>query len=115
IEVHVIAKLDFLRMYLQDILASLQIRELHRNPPVKPAGTKQRRVKGIRPVGRRQNHNAPAPVKTIHLCEKLVQSLLTLIISAEARAVTLLSYGIDLVDKHDTRRFLIGLLEQVTH
>src|SRR5699024_1575402 len=52
---------------------------------------------------------------TIHLCQQLVQCLLTLVISTESLSVSLLSDGIDLIDKYNTGRFFICLLEQVTH
>ena len=50
--------------------------------------------------------------KSVHLGKQLVQCLLPLIIAAHP-AVTLLADGVDLVDKYDTRRFFLGLPEQI--
>src|SRR5699024_3031051 len=103
-------------MNFQDLLTALKVRELHGDPSVKTSRTEKRRVEGIRAVGRRQDHNALGTVETVHLGEKLVQSLLSLVVaSGKARSVTLLTDRIDLVDKYDTGSFLIGLLEEVTY
>ena len=96
----------------QNIRTPRHIRKLHRYPPVKPARSQKRRVKRIGTVGRRKNDNALGAVKAVHLCKKLIQRLLPLVISIDL-AVTFLSNRIDLVDKHDARRFFVGLLEQI--
>ena len=43
-EVHVLGKLYFLRVDLQYLLAAFQIRQLHRNSPVKPSRSRKRRI-----------------------------------------------------------------------
>ena len=103
-------------MHPQNRLPALQIRQLHRNPPVKPARTQQRGVQGFRTVGRRQDHHTLFSVEPVHFSQQLVQRLLPLIIAPDrARAVPLLSDGVNLIDKDDAGRLLIRLLEQVPH
>ena len=52
-------------------------------------------------------------VKTIHLCQKLVQRLFPLIVSADL-PVTFFTNGIDLINEYDTGSFFLCLLEKVT-
>ena len=107
---------DLLGMDLQDFLTPLKIRKLNRDPSVKTSRTKKCRVKGIRSVGSCQDHNTLGTVKTIHLCQKLVQCLFTLIVSAaHSGAVTFLADGIDLINKYNTWCFLLGLFKKITY
>src|SRR5699024_7744799 len=62
----------------------------------------------------RQNHNTFGTVKTIHLCQKLVQRLFPFVIAANL-SVPLFTDGIDLINEDDTRRLLVRLFEEVTH
>ena len=111
-----VCNLDLLGMDFQDFLTSLQIRKLNRDPSVKTSRTKKCRIKGIRSVGSRQDHNTLGAVKTVHLCQKLVQCLLTLIVStAHSRSVTFLTDGINLINKHNTWCFLIGLFKKISN
>ena len=102
-------------MYLQNFFAALQVGQLHGHTAVKPAGTGQGRVKGIRAVGSRQNNDASVALKAVHLGKQLVQGLLALVVAAKLAAVAFLANGVDLINEHDTGCFFFGLLEQVTH
>ena len=102
-------------MDFQDGLTPGQIRQLHRHTAVEAAGTQQRRVKGLRPVGGRQDHHTLAAIEAVHLRQQLVQGLLPLVIAAHAVAIALLADGVDLVNEHDARCLFIGLLEQIPH
>ena len=102
-------------MDFEDLLTSLDIWKFYRDPPVKTSRTEKCRVQGIRAVCCGKDHNTLGAVKTIHLCQKLVQCLLTLIVTAcESGTVTLLTNGIDLIDEDNTRCFLIRLFKKVT-
>ena len=102
-------------MDAQDRFPASQIRQLDRDPAVKTTWAKQRRIQRFRTVGRRQDDDALAAVKSIHFRKQLIQRLLTFIIATESSAVTLLSDRIDLIDEDDARSLLTRLLEQVTH
>ena len=102
-------------MDLQDLLAALEVGKLHGHPAVKAAGAGQGRVKGFGAVGGGQNDDTGVALKTVHLGQQLVQGLLALIVAAVLAAAALLANGIDLINKHDAGRFLLGLLEQVAH
>lgn len=69
-------------MDLEDGFTTCEVRQLHGNTAVKAAGAGQRRVKGLRAVGRRQNDDAVVAFKAVHLGQKLVKRLFTLIVAA---------------------------------
>ena len=102
-------------MDFQDLFPALQVRKLYRDPPVESSRTQERRVQAVRAVGRRQDDYALGSVKAVHLRQELVQRLLALVISGKSLSVSFLSDRIDLIDKDDTRRFLVRLLEEVAH
>ena len=112
-EVHALIHLNFPCMYLQDILPALQIRQLYRNPPVESSRPGKGRIQGLGAVGRRKDDHAVVCLKSIHLCQQLVQRLLPLVVAAYT-SLTLLSDGIDLIDKYDTGSFFLRLSEQIT-
>ena len=101
-------------MDLQNGLPPCQVRQFHRNPPVKPAGPGQRRVQRFRPVGGSQDDDAGILLKAIHLGQQLVQGLFPLIVAAVTTArAALLTNGIDLIDEHDAGSLLLSLPEKV--
>ena len=100
-------------MDLEDLLPALQVRKLHGNAPVKSSRTGQRRVQGFGAVCRRQYDDAVVLLKTVHLREQLVQSLFALVISSDIAAISLLTDGIDLIDKDDTGGFFLCLFKQI--
>ena len=106
---------DLLSVDLQDLLAALEVGQLHGHPAVKAAGAGQGRVKGFGSVGGGQNDDTGVALKTVHFGQQLVQGLLALIVAAVLAAAALLANGIDLINKHNAGRFLLGLLEQVAH
>ena len=67
VKVNVAAHFYILRMNLQNSHTALQIRKLYRNPAIKTARAKQCLIQGFRTVGRCQDDNALAAIKTIHL------------------------------------------------
>ena len=80
---------------------------------VEPAGTAQRGVQGVRPVGGGQHHDTWGLIEPVHLGEQLVEGLLPLVAAGEAPVVAAGAEGIDLIDEHDGRAAGAGLLEQV--
>jgi hypothetical protein len=102
-------------MHLQDLLASLDIRQTHIDLTVKTAGTQQRLIQNVGTVGGRHDDDAVVGLKAIHLHQQLVQSLLALIVTAAQTCAALTTHSIDLVDKDDAGHGLFGLIEQVTH
>ena len=69
----------------------------------KRPGRRSAGVQNFRTVGCCQDQKTFGGIKTIHLCQQLVQCLFTLVVSAAITAVTALTDRIDLIDKNDTR------------
>ena len=72
VEVHTRGDLHLFGVYLQDLFAALQIGQLHGHTAVKPAGTGQGRVEGIRAIGGCQNNDAGVALKAVHFGQKLI-------------------------------------------
>ena len=102
-------------MYLQDCLASDDVGCADIDLPVKASRAQKRIVQDILAVGRGDDDNAFVRAKAVHLNEQLVERLLALIVPAAQAGAALAADRIDLIDKHDGRRILLGLLKQVTH
>ena len=114
LEINGIVKPYILRMNLQDINTSFQIRTVNDNTAVKTSRTKKCRIQYLRTVGSCQDQKSLGSIKTIHLSKQLVQSLLTLVITSAVMGITALSNGINLINKYDTRCILLGFLKKVT-
>ena len=114
VEIHIIGCFDFSCMNLQNCFTSCKIGKLNWYAAVKTSWTGKCRVKGFRAVGSCQNDNTVVAFETIHLCEQLVQCLLTLIVAAYL-AVTFFTDGINLINEYDTWGFLFRLLKKITN
>ena len=102
-------------MYLEDSLTALDIRCADIDLTVETARTQQRVIQNILAVGSCDDDNALVCTKAVHLNEQLVERLLALVMAAAEARAALTAYRIDLIDEHDRRRVLLGLLEQVAH
>ena len=114
VQVHVLRQADVPGVDLQGGKSARQIGPVHGDAPVEAAGPQQGLVQHLRPVGGSQHDNALAGVEAVQLRQQLVQSLLSLVVAAEASAVPGFADGVDLVDEDDAGSHLGGLLEQVT-
>src|SRR5206468_4420193 len=84
----------------KDPLPTVDVRPLDRDVPVEAAGTAQRGVEDVRPVGRPDHDDAAGDVEAVHLDEQLVERLLALIRSARgAPGAALTTGGVQLVDE----------------
>src|SRR5215831_12422288 len=104
-----------LGVYGKHGLASLDIRRRHRDLPVEPSGTQQRRVEDVRPVGRRDEDYAALDVESVHFDEQLVQRLLALVVAAAEAGAAMPAYRVDFVHEDDRRGVRLGLLEEVAY
>ena len=116
VEIDVRLHLHVLGVHLEDGDAALQVGKLDGDAPVEAAGAQEGLVQAFGAVGRGQDDHALGAVKAVHLGEQLVEGLLALVVAADAgRAVALFADGVDLVNKHDARGLIRGLLEEVAH
>ena len=102
-----------LGMNLQDIDTSLQVRSVYDDTAVEAARTQKRGVKDFGAVGRSQYQAGRVTVEAVHFRKKLVQGLLTLVVSSAQAAITTFSDGVDLINEDDAGGMLLGFLEQI--
>ena len=102
-------------MYLQNGDTARLIGIVHRHLTVKPTRTKQRRIKNVPAVGRRHDNHALIDGKAVHFHQQLIQGLLALIMTAAQTRAAMTTHRVDLINKHDGRRGLLGLIEQIAH
>ena len=86
------------------------------NLTVETSCTKQGFVQNISTIGGSQDNHTAIGAKAVHLGKQLVQGTLTLIVGPHLKAsATGTTHGIYLVDKDNTRRFLLSLTEEVAY
>ena len=98
---------------LQDLLAADDIRIRHHHLAVEAAGTQQRGIEHVGPVGRRDQDHAFIGLEAVHLDQQLVERLLALVIAAAETGAAMAADRVDFVDEDDAGRVLLGLLEHV--
>ena len=102
-------------MHLQNGLAAAPVRTADVDLPVKAAGTEQGGIENVLPVGCGDDDDALVGREAVHLDEKLIECLLTLVMSAAKACTSAAAHGVDLVDEDDGGRHFFGLVEQVAH
>src|SRR5690554_2988712 len=112
---HIITQRDLAHVYLEDLLATTDIRQANDHLTVEAARAQQRRVEHVRTVGRGNHVNTVVGFEAVHLHQQLVQGLLALVMTAAQACATMTAHRIDLVDEDDAGRMLLGLLEHVAH
>ena len=99
----------------QNLLATLHVRCIHLNLAIKTTGAQQCWVQNVRPVGRGNQNNVRLGVKTVHLHQKLVEGLLTLIVASAHASPTVTPHRIDLINEDDGGCIFLGLSKEVSH
>ena len=103
LEVDVGRDLHALGVDPQDLLAALDVRLVHEHLAIEAAGTEQRRIEHLGPVGRAHDDHALARVEAVHLGEQLIERLLALLVAAERALHARLAERVELVDEDDAR------------
>ena len=111
IKVHRIIQQNIFCMNLQNFYTALQVGSVYNHTPVKTPRTQQRRIQNLRTVGSCQNQKPFGSIEAIHLSQKLIQSLLTLVIPSAVPGVTALSDGINLINKNNAWCIFLGFLK----
>ena len=115
IKVYTVIQMHIFGMNLKNSHTPLQIRLIYNDSPVKASRTKQRFIQNFRAVGSAKHQNALRSVKTIHLRQELIQSLLSFLVSTAVFAVTASADSIYFIDKDDTGSVLGSFLKQISH
>mmetsp|Transcript_22074 Transcript_22074/g.37905 ORF Transcript_22074/g.37905 Transcript_22074/m.37905 type:complete len:203 (+) Transcript_22074:1000-1608(+) len=106
------------RMHIKDGPAFSEIGKVDRDRAVKTARAKKRIVKNVHTIRCRNYNDASVAFEAIHFSEKLIQSLLALIITAASETTSappLTTNSVDFINKHNARGILLGLGKEITH
>ena len=107
IEIDVVAEVLAARVHRQDRRALAEVGQRDLDLAIEPAGAQQRGIERLRPVRRREHHDARRRVEAVHLREHLVERLLAFVVRHQ-RAAAPLADRVDLVDEDDRGRGLAG-------
>ncbi len=102
-------------MYLQDALASADIRAIHHHPAVETAGAEQSGVQHVRSVGRGHQNHALVRFEPVHFHQQLIQGLLALVMTTAETRAAMAAHRVNFVDEDDAGGVLLALLEQIAH
>ncbi len=69
--------------YIQNLYASIEIREPHIHGPIKPPRPDESRVQNVPPIGCSHDNDTAAFIKAIHFTEHHVEGVVTLIVALE--------------------------------
>ena len=112
-EIDIRSQRTLLRVNAQYLSPTADVGVGHEDLPVEPAGTAKCAVEHVGPVGRGNDDDSVVLLESVHFNEELIERLLALVISAADADAARPADRIDLVDEHDARRVLFGLLEHV--
>mmetsp|Transcript_60436 Transcript_60436/g.143179 ORF Transcript_60436/g.143179 Transcript_60436/m.143179 type:complete len:477 (-) Transcript_60436:8-1438(-) len=115
LEPDVAVAVDVARVDLEDLGAPLQIRHAKLHTPVHAARAKQRRVEGIRPVGRHQHLDVAAGVEAVELVHDLEHRALHLVVPPLPVVVPRPADSVNLVEEDDAGLLGPSHLEQLAH
>jgi hypothetical protein len=88
-------------------------REVDHDLPVEATRTHERGIENIGTIGGGDEDYPLVRFETIHLHQKLIESLLALVVTAAQPGAAMAPDRVDLVDEDDARRMGLALLEQV--
>ena len=87
----------------EDSLTAVYIGIAYNNLTVKSARTHKSRIENIGSVGCGNKDYTLVSTETVHFNKQLVKSLLTLIVAAAKTCASLTTYGVNFINKDDTR------------
>ena len=102
-------------MDFEDLLATDHVGVGHDHLAVEAAGSQQRRIEHVGPVGGGDQDDAFVRLEAVHLDQQLIERLFALVVAAAETGAAVTADSINLVDEDDTGCVLLGLLEHVAH
>ena len=103
-------------MDFEDGHTLLEVGQVNVDLAVKAAGAQQGFVEDVDAVGGRKDDDAGVRAEAVHLCEQLVEGVLTFVVTTEGRVLSAgAANGVDFVNEDDAGRLFLGLAEEVAH
>ena len=115
LEIHVAFKGFALCVNMKDFFSALDIGIANGHLSVKTSGTEKRGVKDVGAVRCRHDDDALMRAEAVHFNKKLVESLLSLVVTAAKACASVASDGVDLVDEDDRSGRFAGGFKQIAH
>ena len=112
---NIITHRHFAHVHFQNLLATTNIGQTNHHLTVETPRPQQRLIKHVGTVSRGNNNDTLRSFEAIHFNQQLVQGLLTFIVTTTHARTAMTAHCIDLIDKDNTGRLLLGLLEHITH
>src|SRR5699024_10663690 len=81
---------------------------------VETSRAEDRKIQDIHTFCCSHHNDSFIDAKTIHLYQKLVQGLFSLIVSAAHTSTSAACHGVNLIDENNTRRVCLSFREQIT-
>src|SRR6185437_13292092 len=98
-------------MNTQNFFTSANVGTIHNHPAIKTSRPQQRRIENVWPIGCCHQNDAFVRFEAVHFDQQLVQSLLTLVVTAAEPRSAMASDRIDFVDKNDAGGILLALFK----
>ena len=115
VKVDVVGERLLRRVEAEDRAAPIQVGCIDGHPAIESTGAQQRRVQDIGAVGRGDHDHGAIGIEAVHLHQQLVERLLALLVGAHLGATALAPQGIDLIEKEDAGRVLLGVTKQISN
>ncbi len=113
LQIHILRQGLVPGVHLQNVLPAADVRRAHGHLPVKTPRTQDCGIQNVHPVCGCHHDNPFIDAEAVHLHQQLVQSLLPLVMASSHTGTPAPCNSIDLVNKDDTGRILLGLLKQI--
>src|SRR5439155_25294403 len=100
-------------MDAQNFLAPFHVGQIDGDLAIETSWSQQRRIENIGPVRGRDDDYALLRIEAVHLHKQRIQRLLALVVATANAVAAMAPDGVDFVDKNDTGRRFLSLLEHV--
>ena len=104
----------FLRMDFENLGTPPDVGPVNHDLAIEPSRPQERRIKHVRSIGGGNQDHTFGGFKSIHLHEKRVQRLLTLIVAAAEPGPAKPAHRIDFINEDNAGRMLLTLFEQIS-
>lgn len=116
VDVDRIVEFERFQVDFEDGHTLLEVGQVNVDLAVKAAGAQQGFVEDVDAVGGRKDDDAGVRAEAVHLCEQLVEGVLTFVVTTEGRVLSAgAANGVDFVNEDDAGRLFLGLAEEVAH
>ena len=115
VKINILRERLVLAVHIKDLASSLDVGSSYSDLPVKTTRSHDRGIEDIHTVCGREDYDPLIDSEPVHLNEQLVKRLLSFVMTAAHTGSAPSCNGIYLIDEHDARCVLFGLLKQIPY